>query len=109
MKSTRNVKTPKKLAVKNMPQPVCYQKITESVAATGRFKPIHYVLMAFSVLLLSQLIKTVVYWIFFPGETSPDGLLLLLMIYLQYALFVAFFVLLVVALIQALRRAIKDL
>ncbi len=104
----RQVRNSKTVAVGNIPQSVKYQRVTQSVAATGKFKPIHYVLMAFSVLIISQLVKTLVYAIFFPGNESPEGLTLLLLIYAQYVLFAVFFVLIVVAIIQALRQAIKE-
>jgi hypothetical protein len=109
MKSAkRHIQNSKKVAVSNLPQSVRYQRVTQSVSATGKFKPIHYVLMAFSVLIVSQLIKMLVYLLFFPGNESPEGLTLLLLIYAQYVLFAVFFVLLVMAIIQALRQAIKE-
>ncbi len=107
-KNTRQVRYNQGQTLRNMPQSVGYQRVTQSVGATGHFKARHYLLMAVVCFVLTQVIKFVLYSVVFRGDATPTGLAFTAIVYVQIVLLLAAFAFVILAALKALRQLLRS-
>ncbi len=77
------------------------RQLAQKLTVTQAKKYLLYALLCF---LSAQLIKFILYSVLFTGDTSPSGIIFLLIVYLQIGLLLFTFVFIVLAIFKALQR-----
>ena len=67
-----------------------------------------YLIYALAAYLASELVKFLIYSVFFTGESTPGGILFLTFIYLQTGLLIITFVFFVLAVYKTLKRLLTE-